>query len=136
MSSLGCLLDTSVVVDLLRRMRQLSDFVSDEAVVYLCDIVVGELLHGALRSARPEAQRLRVLEFIGSYPLIATNTAVAEAYAYMKRLLEDTGQRIPDNDLWIAAHAVHYRLTLVSVDRHFERLQATGELSLLVLDGE
>jgi tRNA(fMet)-specific endonuclease VapC len=112
------------------------DFVSGETVIYLCDIVVGELLHGALRSAQPEAQRLRVLEFIGSYPLIATNLAVAEAYARMKRLLEDTGRRIPDNDLWIAAHAVHYRLTLVSVDRHFERLRSTGELNLLIVDGE
>jgi tRNA(fMet)-specific endonuclease VapC len=136
MSSLGYLLDTSVVVDLLRRTRPRLDFVSGETVIYLCDIVVGELLHGALRSAQPEAQRLRVLEFIGSYPLIATNLAVAEAYARMKRLLEDTGRRIPDNDLWIAAHAVHYRLTLVSVDRHFERLRSTGELNLLIVDGE
>ncbi len=101
MSKQQYLLDTSVVVEILRGMRQITDFVpnENESVIYLCNIVAGELLYGAIRSAQPEAQRLRVLAFLRAYPLIPSNTAVAEAYARLKRALENAGQRIPDNDL-------------------------------------
>ncbi len=38
------------------------------------------------------------------------------------KVLEAKGQPIPDNDLWIAAIALEYRLPLASRDQHFQRV--------------
>ena len=48
--------------------------------------------------------------------------AVADRYATLKRSSQATGFSIEDNDLWIAAIAVHNNLTGVSQDSDFARI--------------
>ncbi|RLB16513.1 MAG: VapC toxin family PIN domain ribonuclease, partial [Deltaproteobacteria bacterium] len=43
-------------------------------------------------------------------------------YAKIKNALREKGRPIPENDIWIAAIAVQYNLTLVSRDDHFKRI--------------
>lgn len=129
-----CLLDTSVAVDALRGKVSLRDYVSDTATVYLCDIVIGELLFGAIRSQRPEKQKQAVEAFFHQYPVLHTDTDVAQAYAVIKNQLEQLGQRIPENDMWIAAFASIYALPLLTHDeKHFERVQQLGAIEILVV---
>jgi tRNA(fMet)-specific endonuclease VapC len=40
-------------------------------------------------------------------------------YGYIKHEQRMKGQMLPDNDLWIAATAIHYGLTLAARDHHF-----------------
>ena len=46
----------------------------------------------------------------------------AEHYARIFVQLKRAGTPVPDNDLWIAALAPEYDLTLITRDRHFDRI--------------
>jgi predicted nucleic acid-binding protein len=115
------LLDTSVLVDL---ERELAERTVGPVRAYLgrskgedlaCSAVtVGELAVGKNEVAvRAFLQRLRKL------PL-------TEAIAYRAAELDKTqmrkGQRLGENDMWIAATALHYSATLVHTDGNFDRV--------------
>ena len=44
----------------------------------------------------------------------------ARLYGRIKAELRRKGKPIPENDIWIAAAAIQYGLTLVTRDRHFD----------------
>ena len=44
---------------------------------------------------------------------------VAPFYAKIKAQLKADGHPIPENDIWIAACAMAYNLTVVTADKHF-----------------
>ena len=44
---------------------------------------------------------------------------VAPFYAKIKVQLKADGHPIPENDIWIAACAMAYNLTVVTADKHF-----------------
>ena len=46
----------------------------------------------------------------------------AEQYARLFVQLKQAGTPVPDNDLWIAALALQHQLTLITRDKHFERV--------------
>ena len=63
--------------------------------------------------------RLLARETVGIlYPARDT----AEHYARLFVQLKRAGTPVPDNDLWIAALALEHDLTLITRDRHFERI--------------
>ncbi|MCS6918860.1 MAG: PIN domain-containing protein [Fimbriimonadales bacterium] len=130
-----CLLDTSVVVDVLRGKISLRDYLSESATAYLCDIVVGELLFGATRSQRPEKQRQEVEDFLRQHSILHTDFDIAQAYAEIKSQLEQIGQRIPENDMWIASFASVYDIPLFTHDKkHFERVQQIGAIEIFLIE--
>jgi tRNA(fMet)-specific endonuclease VapC len=43
-------------------------------------------------------------------------------YGRIKHLLLKKGKPIPENDIWVAAHAIEYDLTLVTRDEHFKNI--------------
>jgi predicted nucleic acid-binding protein len=46
----------------------------------------------------------------------------AEQYARLFVQLTRAGTPIPDNDRWIAALTLQHQLTLITRDKHFERI--------------
>lgn len=108
-------------------------------------IVRGELYFMVQKSSR-QAENLRavnaLLERIVIYPI---DVGVADIYGQLKgeiinrlgpkervkrRKVTIQGLGFSDNDLWIAATALLHRLTLVSADQDFHRLQAIYPLAL------
>lgn len=60
---------------------------------------------------------------LARFRVIEINEAVAWQASRISRELDRAGQHIGDNDVWIAATAAAYRLTLVSRNaRHFDRV--------------
>jgi len=47
----------------------------------------------------------------------------ANHYALIKSALLKKGKPIPENDIWIAAVAVQYELTLITRDNHFKEVE-------------
>ncbi len=113
------LLDTSVVVASLRDDPSVRDRLVPGRGVCISITVLGELLFGARRSSKPEDSRQRVAEFVSRCPVLTHTEQTAERYAMIRAELWAKGKPIPENDIWIAAAAMQYSLTLAARDEHF-----------------
>ena len=47
---------------------------------------------------------------------------VAKQYGYLKQYMRKNRKPVPDNDIWIAASCLAHNCTLLTSDKHFERL--------------
>lgn len=85
----------------------------------MSSVVTGEMFYGALKSARVADNMRRIDAFIASNVVLPCDRQTARLYADIKDQLRAQGTTIPENDIWIAASAVQYGLTLVTRDAHF-----------------
>lgn len=115
------LLDTNIVIAYLDNASEIRRR-STGVDLFLSVIVVGELYHGALNSS-DKARNLTLLRNYLAYQLsVPCDGITAERFGIIAADLQRRGQPIPDNDIWIAAQAIQYDLTLVTRDAHFERV--------------
>ena len=92
--------------------------------VYVPVFVSGELLFGFRRGTR-EIRNRRALDAFLTKPTVRplhTSSETADVFAGIKTKLREKGLPIPENDLWIAALCMETGSTLVSFDRHFNRV--------------
>jgi tRNA(fMet)-specific endonuclease VapC len=82
--------------------------------VFLCSVVVGELLFGARRSKQASATLARVRAFCLPYASLPFDDIAADEYSVIRLHLTNLGQLVGPNDLMIAAIALANRVTLVS----------------------
>ena len=121
------LLDTNICIyirqarpeSVLRRFRRLR---AGEAVLSV--ITYGELFYGAMQSAQRAVALARLRELAQLLPALPLPETAAETYGTLRARLEAKGERIGNNDLWIAAHALASGLTLVTNnEEEFRRVQ-------------
>ena len=117
------LFDTSVLIGLLRGDVQIRQKLDEGGEFYTSVVVLGELYFGVRRSEQGERNRQRLDAMVSSLAVLPIERLTAEVYSRLKGELRDSGQPIPDNDLWVAATAHQHGLTLVERDRHFEALR-------------
>lgn len=122
------LLDTSVLIGLLRGDPAIAAKLGEVEAVYTNVVALGELLYGARRSGRSEANRAVVERLAGDLTVLACDRGTASAYARLKDDLRVRGRPIPDNDLWVAASAEQHGLTLVARDEHFRELDRLDQV--------
>lgn len=119
MKSISYLLDTSVLVPLIREEQKLLQNLPENAPLYMSIIALGELYYGAFRSTdviKGIADTEKLKQNLG---IIDVDNETAKIYGRLKQEQNKKGKLIPDNDLWIAATAIRYEFTLVSRDKHF-----------------
>ena len=119
------LLDTDVLVSLLRGHGSMSEsFAAHAADPKAISVVTyGELLYGALKSARPVENTAKVRRFAELLPVVDLSPAIMETFATLKADLEKAGKKVDDFDLLIAATAIHLSYTLVTRNvRHFRNI--------------
>ncbi len=112
-----CLLDTNVCIHLLnekhpailQHLRRHS--VTDIA---LCSVVKAELLYGARRSQRMEANLQRLKTFFAPLQSLAFDDECAEHYGQIRTDLLNQGQPIGPNDTLIAAIARAHDAILIT----------------------
>lgn len=116
------LLDTSIVIALFSDDDVVKEklLLADE--VFIPNIVIGELIYGAMKSGRSVENMNRVEEFIAENVVIGSNTETARRYGEIKFGLQQRGRSIPENDIWIAALALEHELSLVTRDEHFQEV--------------
>src|SRR6266849_7918878 len=121
------LLDTNIVSDLVRRPHgRIAMRIAEVGETRVCTsiIVAAELRSTAARKAAPQLveQLESVLRAIAVVPFEAPADIV---YGALRARLEEIGQPIGANDLFVAAHALALRCTLVTDnEREFARIKA------------
>ena len=114
------MLDTDSCIYLINRRKGMAP----QAALHDCGIsavVLGELKFGILNSQKPDANRERLLNFLGSVSVLSLGEAEAMAYASIR--LGMKSQLIGRNDMWIAAHAPALDVPLVTNNtREFSRV--------------
>ena len=119
------LLDTSVVAGYLLAREKAMQLVrplieKDQAATSI--LVYGEVAEYVKKFAAFSAYKTRLealLERVYPYPLTYT---ILERYADIRRQLRPVHQDIGDMDTLIAATAIEHNLTVVTIDRDFERV--------------
>lgn len=115
-------LDTSVVVSILRRVPGVKERARAVQELLVPLIALGELEYGANLATPPERQREAVRIFMEGATLLLPTARTAVEYGRVKLLLKVMGLPIPENDLWIAATALEHGLPLVTRDAHFAKV--------------
>jgi predicted nucleic acid-binding protein len=85
-------------------------------------IAWGEIYEGLLGKPDPERHIAQLTAFTQTVDLLVPEVTTASRYAHLRSVLRARGLLLPDNDLWIAATALVHDLTLVTRDRHFQRI--------------
>ena len=119
MSGNRVLLDTNVVIALFGGDATVQSRLAAAPEAFVPATVIGELYYGARNSGRVQDNLRRVDEFAAFSAVLTCDAATAAEYGEMKAALRTKGTPIPENDIWIAAVARQYGLTLVSRDEHF-----------------
>ena len=114
----GKLLDTNVIIRYIKDEGNLED-VFDEENLFYSSITLGELLFGSECSQRKVENAAVYSNFCNELEEVKTDKFVAPYYGKIKAQLKADGHPIPENDIWIAACAMAYGLTVVTADRHF-----------------
>ncbi len=114
------LLDTNVFADHLRRgpkskvtARMLA---APPGTVFLCCVVLGELIFGAIRSGpgKESANRALIAGLLAQFATVPFDAAAAEEYGQLRAHLTAAGQLIGPNDMMIAAIALANGMSLVT----------------------
>ena len=123
------LLDTSALIDLERELAQsrvgrvrayLGEHLGDDLAC--STVTVGELASGENETA------VRVL--LRHLRKLPVSEAVAYRAGQLDKELMGKGQRLGENDNWIAATALHYSATLVYADGDFDRVDGLKRAKL------
>ncbi|MBI1822325.1 MAG: type II toxin-antitoxin system VapC family toxin [Nitrospirae bacterium] len=117
------LLDTNIIIALFSEDPKIHKHITNPLEIFIPAIAIGELYFGAYKSGRMKENHARIDEFARSSTVLSCDTETAKRYGDIKNRLKEKGRPIPENDLWIAAIAQQYDLTLVSRDTHFDNVE-------------
>lgn len=123
-SSPKFLLDTNVIIRFLKGSTELFSLFDNEENLFVSSISVGELMYGAELSAKSEFNKEIYFDFCNALNVIDSNQEVAKNYGKVKAFLKKSGHPIPENDIWIAATAITYDLTLLTADSDFTGIES------------
>ena len=128
------LLDTNAYARFLAGDERVLSALARADRVHMSVFVLGELAAG-FRAGGREKQNRQVLDrFLAksSVTVLDATRETAEYFGLIKDALRRSGQPIPLNDVWIAAHALETGSVLVTYDAHFSAvpgLRTWDELS-------
>lgn len=114
------LLDTSILVLSLRGDAVIRARIATLTKFYIASPALGELYDGAYGSpTRATAAVADIATLALTNIVLGTDAETAEIYGRTRSDLKRRGRIMPDNDLWIAATALQYDVTLAARDVHF-----------------
>ena len=127
------ILDSDHCIELLRGRLDVRGRVAADELLAVTSITVGELVHGARRSAQPERNLARVEVLLAAVEVLPFGEAAARRFGLLKADLERSGSRLADLDLQIAAICLDADATLATHNvRHFGRIGGLAIVDWLV----
>ncbi|WP_411044168.1 PIN domain-containing protein [Treponema sp. TIM-1] len=116
----GSIIDTNVIIKMLHNDPEAISLLQKVKKAYVSPIIRGELYFGAYKSLRCEANMELFRNTLSKFEMLSLDDDnITLSYAHIKSELEKKGKKIPENDLWIAATAHFYGLSVATFDTHF-----------------
>ncbi len=115
------LLDTNAYVRFLRGDEKVMAYLAQADTVYMSVFVLGELFAG-FKAGGKERNNKQILERFLLKPTVTVLEATietADIFGLIMASLRKSGNLIPVNDVWIAAHALETGSILLTYDDHF-----------------
>lgn len=116
------LLDTNIIIALLRGEGEIRQTLEEAEDVFVPVIALGELYYGAKKSSRATVNIELLDDFVRSNVILDCDENTARFYGDVKNYLRSKGRPIPENDIWIAAICLQHDLTLFTRDEHFKEI--------------
>lgn len=125
-------LDTSAYSRMGAGHDRVLDILAAAEIIAVPVIVLGELEAGFELGRKPQENRALLAEFLAELfvQVLAPTPRVAQRYGQIFARLRRAGTPIPLNDVWIAATAIDCGGSLVTFDRHFERVDGLDAVIL------
>ena len=117
------LLDTNIVIALFKEDQAVIEGIQEANEVSIPAIVLGELYYGAYKSSLKSKNELKIDELGTEGKVLDITKTTSKLYGKIKNQLKEQGTPIPENDIWIAALALEFDLTLVTRDKHFNHIK-------------
>ena len=127
-------LDTNIYSDYAEGIPAVVDILAIHGEeIFLPSIVLGELTYGFIKGHRQRFNERKLQEFLKKLQIeiIDVNHNVARKYGIIYLSLVKRGQKIPINDVWIAACCMETGGTLVTRDRHFRYVE---QIETMIID--
>jgi tRNA(fMet)-specific endonuclease VapC len=122
MNGVDVLFDTNAVIGWIKQDQDLARIALSWSVPCISLFTLGELLFGALKSAKPDKNRALVESAKATFRVLLPSESSCELYVAIRFALRRKGKPIPENDLWISALALEYKIPLLTRDSHFQEV--------------
>ncbi len=128
------LIDTNAYTAFKNNLSEAVSIFEQVAALYLNSIVLGELQSGFAVGTRQvkNQQELELFLQLDKVEVLDVNQITASYYAQVYKLLRQKGQPIPTNDIWVAAIALQYDLSVFTYDKHFSAIDNLVVVNTLV----
>lgn len=116
-------LDTCIYSDFAEGLPDVVDILATSGEhLFMPSIVLGELSYGFMKGSRRDLNEKKLLQIIDQLKMeiITVDQHVARKYGIIYSSLVKNGQKIPINDVWIAACCMETGGTLLTRDKHFQ----------------
>ncbi len=119
------LLDTNAYTRFARGEQVVLEPLRDASKVLVSSVVAGELIQGFRGGKRYEQNLASLVAFLQEpfVEFLAVSLVTAEHYGRIAAQLRKKGRPIPQNDVWIAAHALQAGAELWSFDSQFNEVE-------------
>ena len=119
------LIDTDIIIYSLKEHKEINLQFKEKLHIpkSISVVTYGELIYGAKKSKHVEKNLAVAYRISELFPIINIDRSIMDIFGEIKSKLEKTGSKIEDMDLFIAATALSYNLTLVTNNtKHFENI--------------
>ena len=126
-------LDTNAYIDFALGRTDVVDLLATRSSeIFIPAPVLGELFYGFSKGSHSTYNEKKLYDFISALQvsIIDVTEEISRKYAVVYSSLSAKGLRIPINDVWIAACCMGIGGTLVTRDRHFDRVEQIDKIVL------
>ncbi|MDX9714050.1 MAG: type II toxin-antitoxin system VapC family toxin [Dissulfurispiraceae bacterium] len=119
------LLDTNAYSGFMSGSQVVFDHIVESEIVYVSTVMLGELFAGFIGGKRYSENIYDLRRFLSKDGVNVINVSIetSEIFGEIKAGLAKSGNMIPMNDIWIAAHAVETGSKLLTFDTHFKKIK-------------
>ena len=119
------LLDTNIIAAWLKGEKSVTDKIAKaKRQIQIPVIVIGELYYGAMYSTHTQKNVEDIETIISNFDVLPIDVDTTIVYGEIKAALRKKGKPLPENDIWIAAIAQRYKLTIITRDKHFKEIES------------